>query len=124
VRQGLPRQQFERSVVVDIAGIADHSAMPVRSVFAKANVRHDQHLRKSGFDRPHRFLDDPVFGIGFRANLVLHFGNPKKDNRPYIKCLKVFDLTQHVVDRKLELARHRRDFIPDILALNDEKRVD
>ena len=94
--------------------------MPVGHVFAKANVSHNDEVRDFALDGARDLLHDSVFGPGAGGNLVLGFGKAKQDEAGNAQRFSLARLLYGFIDRKVEDARHRPDFLPHTLPGTDK----
>ena len=122
------REQLERAVVVDEAGLVvgpGDAAVAVAGVLAQARVGDQDQLRRGAPDRAQRLLHDavgrPRFGafpvLGVRQAEQQHApGCPGRPPRAHPRA--------SAIDRLVVDARHRRDLLLDVGARHHEHRVD
>jgi hypothetical protein len=117
-----PGEELERDVVQHLVAV-DDPAVPVRGVFAEADVREEDEPRHPFAERAQRLLDDPVVVVGARAGLVLLLRDPEEDHGRDPGAVRGLGLVAEAVDRALRDARQALERPLDALAGDGEERV-
>ena len=111
-------KQFQRGIVHHFAaGVAflQNAAMTVRSVFAQTHVGHNLQIRPLRLKHTDGALHDAVRGIGFAGDGVLVLGDAEQHERTQPRVHGFAHGLLKLLERKLVLARHGRDFLLEIL---------
>ena len=111
-------KQFQRGIVHHFAaGVAflQDAAMTVRSVFAQTHVGHNLQIRPLRLKHTDGALHDAVRGIGFAGDGVLVLGDAEQHERTQPRVHGFAHGLLKLLERKLVLARHGRDFLLEIL---------
>ena len=116
-------EQLERDVVVDRA-VADEAAVAVRRVLAQADVGDHGQVGVRLLQRADRQLHDALVVVGAGAGLVLGGRDPEQDHRLDPDRQQLRRLGDELVDREAVDAGHRLDRLADVLAGDDEQRLD
>ncbi len=116
-------QQLDRDVVVDLA-LADEAAVAVRGVLAEADVGDHGQVGVGLLERPHRHLHDALVVVGAGAGLVLGGGDAEEEDGADAGGGDLGGLGDQLGDREALDAGHRVDFLADVLAGDDEQRLD
>ena len=96
---GLPGEQFERGVVVDVdAGgrFGQHAAVAVIGVLAKADVGDYEYIG-SAFGGLDGALDDSLIAVGIASHGIFRVGNAEQDHSAQAQCGSGFDFFGHLV---------------------------
>ena len=123
VRQRLPHQQVEGSVVLDLA-VLDDAAVAVVGVLAQAGVGDHQQVRGLVLDGPYGFLHHAAVGVSFRAYRILGLGDAKQDHARDAQAPDDLGLPGRAVHRELRDAGHGGDGLLLVPPRADEQRID
>ena len=74
-------------------------------------------------NRAQRFLNDAVLVVGVGTDFVLFRRNAEQQNAGDARLLRFARHLHRIVDRKIVLARHRTDFVADVLARTNKDRI-
>jgi hypothetical protein len=120
-------EQRKGGVIVYVttsAVIAQHSAMPVIGVFAKAFIRDEQYVRVSLSQGAQGLLDYAIIVHGAGTDCVFLFGNAEEDERLEAQLHRFADFVHQAIDTELMVARHRRNFFLNPATRTDKQRQD
>ena len=123
VRDRGAREQLEGDVVVDLA-VAEEPAVPMRRVFAQADVGDHGQVGVRLLQRAHRHLHDALVVVGAGARLVLFGGDPEEDHRADAGGLDLGRLGDQLADREALDARHRLDVLAHVGPRHYEEWLD
>ena len=116
-------EQLEGDVVEHLT-LLDHAAVPVVGVLAEAHVGDDHQFRELVLDGADGHLHDALVVVGAGGGGVLVRRDAEQQDRLDAEPDHLAHLGQHVADGELVAAGHRRDGVLDVLAGDDEQRVD
>ena len=98
--------------------------MTVIGVLAAADIRDHEHVRVDRLDLADRLLDDAVRIVGAGREVVLLGRDAEQQHGRDTQRAQVGDFARKLVERELELARHRADLVTDTFPLGHEQGVD
>ena len=101
-----------------------NAAMPVRHVFAEADIRDDEQRGQFLFQQPHGLLHDAVLRVSAGSLVILFVGNAEEQNGWHAERVGGGGFAQQFIRRKLEHAGHGGDGLADFFAAADKERQD
>ena len=104
--------------------VFEDPAVPVRGIFAQADVSHDNYPRDILLDLLNRCLDDSVRTVGFGGELVTPRRDSEEENGRDPKIPDLLHLVRQAIDREMEVSRQGFNFFLHPFTMNDEERTD
>ena len=98
------------------------AAVAMAHVFAETNIRDNDQLGASRFDRSDGLLHDPVFRIRRCCLLVFSLRNAEEQDGLQPEIVGTLRFVGYFRERELENARHARDWLPRRHSFADKKR--
>jgi hypothetical protein len=124
--QRLARQHRDRLFVDDVAVVVRQAVLSMGRVRVEGDVRHDAQLREVALQFAHGARDEAVRVRRFDAVIGLQRRFDDGEQREHGDTQRdgLFGHLQQQVDRQALHARHRRDLLALVLAVEDEHGVD
>ena len=95
---------FKRRIVLNVV-MLDDAAMPMRRVFAHADIGDQQQIANILANRAQRLLNDAVLVVSIRAHFILFRRNAKQHDAGDARLLGFARNLHRIVDRQVVLAR-------------------
>src|SRR4051812_27113178 len=98
--------------------------MTMARVFAHADVSDEQKITDIFTNRPQRSLNNSVLVVAIGPDFVLVFRQSEQNDSANASGLRLFRDFDRIVDRQIELSRHRTDFFPNLFTWTYKDRID
>ncbi len=116
-------KQAKRPIIVHLPA-DQNAAMPMVGVFAGADIRDHQDIRRVPFDGSNRLLHDPIGVVGAAARRILLGWDPKEQHGTDAEFGQVVQFPWQLVHGELELPRHRANFPAHAGSMGHEQGID
>lgn len=117
-------QQRQSFIVVDGAAVLQHAAMTMLGVFAQADVGNDNQFRIFCFNQLAGLLYRLVHIPAAAADSILVGRYAEKQDSGNTQLNNLVNAFHNTVDGPVVVAGQRFDFMFNVFAGNDEKRID
>ena len=98
--------------------------MPVRHVFAEADVAHQNQIWHFALHRASGLLYDAIVGPGSGGDVIFLVGKTEQNHRGHAQRMDLLRLFDRFIHRQVEHARHRPNFLAHAFAGTNEHGID